>query len=251
MKVAGIQMDIAWEDPKENFQRARRLAEEAVRDGARMVVLPEMFATGFSMDAERVSGYAEKTREFLSRLATELGVFVLAGYAEPGNPKPAKPKPANVCSLFDSAGTELLHYRKIHPFSLAGEDEHFLAGESVATAEVEGIRVTPFICYDLRFPEPFRAVAADTTSSAFWRTGRRPAGNTGPDSWRPGPSRTRPIFSGSIEWALEMAWTTPGTQPSWIPWGRRWPRSFPVCRASSRLMWTPGRWPEPVSGSDS
>ena len=171
MKVAGIQMDIAWEDPKENFQRARRLAEEAVGDGARMVVLPEMFATGFSMDAERVSGYAEKTREFLSRLATELGVFVLAGYAEP-----ADPKPANACSIFDPAGAELLHYRKIHPFSLAGEDEHFLAGESVATAEVEGIRVTPFICYDLRFPEPFRAVAADTDLFcvlANWPTPRR------------------------------------------------------------------------------
>jgi predicted amidohydrolase len=171
MKVAGIQMDIAWEDPQENFQRARRLAEEAVEDGARMVVLPEMFATGFSMNAERVSGHAEQTREFLSRLATELGVFVLAGFAEP-----ADTKPANACSLFDSAGTELLHYRKIHPFSLAGEDEHFLAGETVATAEVEGIRVTPFICYDLRFPEPFRALAVDTDLFcvlANWPTPRR------------------------------------------------------------------------------
>jgi len=171
MKIAGIQMDIAWENPQENFRSARRLAEEAVEDGARMVVLPEMFATGFSMNAERISGHVKKTREFLSRLATELGVFVLAGYAEP-----ADPKPANACSLFDPAGTELLHYRKIHPFSLAGEDEHFLAGESVATAEVEGIRVTPFICYDLRFPEPFRAVAADTDLFcvlANWPTPRR------------------------------------------------------------------------------
>jgi predicted amidohydrolase len=157
MKVAGIQMDIAWEEPKDNFRQARRMAAEAVDRGARMVALPEMFATGFSMKAELVAGFADETRAFLSSLAKELSAFVLAGYGEP-----ADPRPANACSIFDPAGTEILHYRKIHPFTMAGEDAHYLAGESVETAEVEGVRVTPLICYDLRFPEPFRAAAAGT-----------------------------------------------------------------------------------------
>jgi predicted amidohydrolase len=150
-------MDIAWEQPAENFRRAEARAKEAVDEGARLVVLPEMFATGFSMNAKLISGFAEETRRFLSDLSVRLGVFFLAGYAEPGDPKPA-----NAASILDPSGSEILHYRKIHPFTLAGEDEHFLAGDSVATVEIEGVRVTPLICYDLRFPEPFRAVAANT-----------------------------------------------------------------------------------------
>lgn len=171
MKVAGIQMELAWENPKENFRRVRTLAEKASEEGARLVVLPEMFATGFSMNAELISGFAEETRAFLSVLAEDLSSFILAGYVEP-----AAPKPANACSIFDPTGSEILHYRKIHPFSMAGEDEHFLAGEAIETTEVEGVRITPFICYDLRFPELFRAAAADTDLFcvlANWPTPRR------------------------------------------------------------------------------
>jgi len=157
MKVAGIQMDIVWESPEENFDRARMMVSEAVELGARLVVLPEMFATGFSMKAQRVSGFAEATRAFLAGLASEVRAFILAGYAEPGDPRPA-----NVCSLFDPAGSEALHFRKLHPFTMAGEDVHYRAGDRVETALVEGVRVTPLICYDLRFPEPFRAAAAGT-----------------------------------------------------------------------------------------
>jgi len=157
MKVAGIQMDIAWEQPEENFRRVEAKTEQAVDEGARLVVLPEMFATGFSMNAELVSGFAEETRSFLSGLSARLSVFLLAGYAEPGDPKPA-----NAASIFDPSGSEVLHYRKIHPFTLAREDEHFMAGDAVETSEVEGVRVTPLVCYDLRFPEPFRAVAVNT-----------------------------------------------------------------------------------------
>ena len=59
-------------------------------------------------------------------------------------------------------GLEVLRYHKIHPFSYAGEHEHYAGGEALLSAEVEGVRVTPVICYDLRFPELFRA-AADRT----------------------------------------------------------------------------------------
>ena len=157
MKVAGIQMDIAWENPKENFHRARRLALAAVDQGAHLVVLPEMFATGFSMDAGLVAGFADETRAFLSGLAEESEAHILGGYGEP-----ADPRPANACSIFDPSGREILHYRKMHPFTLAGEDVAYLAGESVETTMVERLRVTPLICYDLRFPEPFRIAAAKT-----------------------------------------------------------------------------------------
>ncbi|MCJ7628380.1 MAG: hypothetical protein MUO50_08330 [Longimicrobiales bacterium] len=169
MIVAGIQMDIAWEDPQKNFRRAEELAQRAMEGlgeptaladpeaTPHLLVLPEMFATGFSMNAEEVSAFAGETRGFLAGLASNLSVFVLGGYAEPG-----EPLPANACSIFAPSGEEVLHYRKLHPFSLAKEDRHYMAGDALATAELEGVRVTPLICYDLRFPEPFRPAARTT-----------------------------------------------------------------------------------------
>ncbi|MFC1661304.1 nitrilase-related carbon-nitrogen hydrolase [Gemmatimonadota bacterium] len=157
MIVAGVQMDIAWEDPRANFRRVEQLGAVARAEGARLLALPEMFATGFSMRAEMVSHFAEETCEFMAGLARRLGVYVAGGFAEP-----EEPKPANACALFDPEGRELLRYRKIHPFSLGTENEHYSAGEGVETAEVEGVHVTPLICYDLRFPEVFRPAAAQT-----------------------------------------------------------------------------------------
>jgi predicted amidohydrolase len=157
MIVAGLQTDIAWEDPVTNFERAAGLAAGAASRGARLLALPEMFATGFSMDARRISAHAEATRSFLAELALRHGVWVVAGLAEP-----APDRPRNACVVVAPDGCEVLRYHKIHPFSLAGEDRAYEAGTTVETVTVEGIRVTPLICYDLRFPELFRPVA--------WRT---------------------------------------------------------------------------------
>jgi predicted amidohydrolase len=176
MLVAGVQFDLAWEDPAENFRRAAPLLERAAGAGAQLVALPEMFATGFSMDAAAVAKHAEATKSWLAAQAKRLGLHVIGGYAEPG-----EPRPKNALSLFAPDGRELLHYQKIHPFSLAGEDRHFSGGAAVATATVEGVRVTPVICYDLRFPELFRA-AVDATDLfvviANWPEKRRHAWST-------------------------------------------------------------------------
>jgi predicted amidohydrolase len=157
MIVAGLQLDIAWENPAENFRRAEPLVREAAREGARLLVLPEMFATGFSMRAEAMAAHAPATRDFLADTAVRLGVWMIGGYAAPG-----EARPVNVCSVFAPDGSEALNYRKIHPFSAAGEPEHFDAGEHLHTVEIEGLRVTPLVCYDLRFPELFRAAASAT-----------------------------------------------------------------------------------------
>jgi predicted amidohydrolase len=157
MIVAGIQFDIAWEDPDENFRRVEPLAEHAAASGAAILVLPEMFATGFSMRAEETALHAEAIHAFLADLAKTHGLWVIGGYAERG-----EHRPANACTVIAPNGGEALHYRKIHPFSLAGEHHHFEAGEVLHTVEISGVRVTPLVCYDLRFPELFR-VAADGT----------------------------------------------------------------------------------------
>lgn len=157
MKVAGLQPDTAWENPEENFRRVTLLAERAVAEGARILALPEAFATGFSMRSAAMSVHAKAVGSFLAELATDHGIWVLGGYVEQGDQRPV-----NACSLVNPDGEEALHGRKIHPFSLAGEPEHFETGRAVRTTTVEGVRVTPLICYDLRFVELFRAVASET-----------------------------------------------------------------------------------------
>ena len=157
VRVAGIQLDMAWEDPAANLPRASSRVADAAAAGARLVVLPEMFATGFSMAAAAMAAHAEGIRSALAGLARCHRDWLLAGYAEPG-----AGRPHNACSLLTPDGEEALHYRKIHPFTLAGEHEHYEAGAAMVTADVEGVRVTPTICYDLRFPEIYRAAATGT-----------------------------------------------------------------------------------------
>ena len=90
----------------------------------------------------------------MREVAADLGVWILAG-------RPALPGPRNLAVLCAPSG-HVERYAKIHPFSFAGEDAHYRSGDRVVTWTVEGVRITPLVCYDLRFPEPFRLAAADT-----------------------------------------------------------------------------------------
>lgn len=171
MKIALLQMDLAWEDPVENHRRARRRLEEAARAGARLALLPEMFSTGFSMEADRIAeppGGPSET--FLRAAARELGLWVLASIPEAG-----APRPRNMAILAGPDGS-VAKYAKIHPFTFGGEDRVYSGGDRVVTVAVDGMKVTPFVCYDLRFPEPFRFAAPDTDLFALvanWPEARR------------------------------------------------------------------------------
>lgn len=171
MRVALLQMDMAWEDAEENHRRARRLLGEARAQGAELAVLPEMFSTGFSMDTTKVAqppGGPSET--FLREAARDLGLTVIASI-----PESSDPRPYNMCIVMSPSG-EVARYAKIHPFSYAREHEHYGAGQRVVTVSVGGVRITPLVCYDLRFPEPFRVAAAETdlfTVVANWPEPRR------------------------------------------------------------------------------
>ncbi len=157
MKVALLQLDLAWEDVPANHARAARLLGQAASLGARLAILPEMFATGFSMDGRRIAQpEGGPTETFLRAQADALGLHLLAGVAES-----AEPLPANR-ALLVSPGGVVRRYTKIHPFSFAGEEKVMASGSGVVTWDVEGLRVTPLVCYDLRFPEPFRLAAEET-----------------------------------------------------------------------------------------
>ncbi len=157
MKVALLQLDIAWEDVPANHARAARLLDQAAALGARLAILPEMFATGFSMDGRRIAQpEGGPTETFLCERAAALGLHLLAGVAQA-----AEPLPVNR-ALLVSPGGDVKRYAKIHPFSFAGEEKVMASGGNVVTWDVEGLRVTPLVCYDLRFPEPFRVAAEET-----------------------------------------------------------------------------------------
>ena len=171
MKIALVQMDLAWEDVPENHRRARRLLEEAAGKGARLALLPEMFCTGFSMESDRIAQPPGGPSEsFLRAMAQELGLSILASIPEAG-----QPRPRNMAILAGPDGA-VTRYAKIHPFTFGGEDRVYAGGDRVVTVPVEGVRVTPFVCYDLRFPEPFRLAADDTDLFALvanWPDARR------------------------------------------------------------------------------
>jgi predicted amidohydrolase len=171
--VAAVQHDIVWEDPAATIARLEPLVAAAAGEGARLVVLSEMFATGFSMAAERIAEPAGgPAGSFLARSAAALGVWVCGSVPERRSGG-ARPVNQFVLAWPDGATHR---YAKRHPFSHAGEHEHYDAGRTTLTVDVDGVGVTPFVCYDLRFPEDFRDVA-DVTDLyvvvANWPEARR------------------------------------------------------------------------------
>ncbi len=158
MKVAAIQHDIVWEDAPATHERVAPLIDQAATAGARLVVLTEMFATGFSMHPERTAeDEGGPSEQFLQQQAKEHGAHVVASVAQRGTDGHYR----NNAIVAAPDGT-VHRYAKIHPFSYAHEHEHYTAGTEHLTVTVEGLRVTPFVCYDLRFADEFWARALDT-----------------------------------------------------------------------------------------
>jgi predicted amidohydrolase len=154
--VFAVQLDCAWEDKKTNFQRVEAFIEAAAPTKDSLVVLPEMFSTGFSMNlaiTRQDAGHEDEA--FLARLAREHSVYVVGGVVSPG----AATTGRNQSVVFSPRGEEVTRYTKIHPFSLGGEAQGHEAGTEIVTFSWAGFTVAPFVCYDLRFPEIFRAAA--------------------------------------------------------------------------------------------
>ena len=157
MNVVGLQFDIAWEDKPANFGKVRRLLGQAAPEKNSLVVLPEMFATGFTMNtAAMAEPYGGETEQFLARTAKEFGICLVAGAAMRRRDGRAR----NKALVFSPAGELLAFYAKMRPFTPGGEAEHYAAGDRIATFRWADATVAPFICYDLRFPEIFREAAA-------------------------------------------------------------------------------------------
>ena len=156
MNIVAIQLDSVWEDPRANFAKTESLLAATPPVPGSLVVLPEMFATGFSLDLSKtMQGAARETEEFLRSLAVRHRCAVLGGVINPG---------ANGCGrneslTFAADGALLARYVKQRPFSGAGESEIHEAGNDTVLFRLGEFTAAPLVCYDLRFPELFREAA--------------------------------------------------------------------------------------------
>ncbi len=173
MKVAAIQFDIAWEDPEANFASLRPQIAAAVASGARMVVLPEMFACGFSMDTARIAEPQDgPSARFLREQAEAHGVWICGSIPER---RAEGERPYNTLLIAGPDGAAH-RYRKIHPFTFADEHLHYNAGREHLTLTIDGLRIAFFVCYDLRFADEFWALAPEVDAYivvANWPKRRR------------------------------------------------------------------------------
>jgi predicted amidohydrolase len=163
LRVALIQQDTVWQEPAANLARARGFVEEAARAGARVVVFPELFTLGFTMApepfAEPIPG---PTVEAVASLSREFGLYLVGSMVEAH-----APRPRNAAFVTAPDGALVAVYRKIHPFSYGEENRHYSGGTECPVFNIDGIPCGLQICYDLRFPEPFRALAAQGAEVVF------------------------------------------------------------------------------------
>ncbi|RBY80837.1 carbon-nitrogen family hydrolase [Geodermatophilus sp. TF02-6] len=172
MRIAAVQHDIVWEDRAANFARLAPQVARAAGAGAELVLLSETFSTGFTMTPGIGEPEGGPSSRFLQEQAAEHGVWVAGSCPEVA---PDGELPHNSMVLAGPDGT-VHRYRKLHPFTHGGEHERFRAGEKPLTVEIGDLRVTPFICYDLRFADVFWAAALDTDVylvPANWPAARR------------------------------------------------------------------------------
>jgi predicted amidohydrolase len=148
MRVGLVQHDIVWEAREETLAHVEPLVDKAVADGAELVVLPEMFAVGFTMNTDAVAeDEGGPTSQWLSSQAARTGAWVGGSVPE------GRPRPRNTFVLAAPDGATQHRYAKRHPFAYGGETAHYDAGDERVTVDVGALRVSPLICYDLRFAD--------------------------------------------------------------------------------------------------
>lgn len=150
LNVVLVQPDLVWELPDANLDQFDRLLDSI--EECDLVVLPEMFATGFSMNPQSVAVQMQsKVVEWMMRRSHDFALCGSLAIEENGR----------YVNRFIVAyqGRVLAQYDKRHLFAYASEDEHYQAGDRAVQFEFKGWSFAPFVCYDLRFPAWIRQAA--------------------------------------------------------------------------------------------
>lgn len=147
LKLALIQATLQWENPKANLLSFEEMLQQVSQD-ADLIILPEMFSTGFTMTPQNLSSAeGEYALTWMQKQAAQYNAMILGSLVWPLG----EGQFTNRLFAVTPSG-EFQYYDKRHCFTLAGEDEVYQAGNKHLILEWRGFKICPLICYDLRFP---------------------------------------------------------------------------------------------------
>ncbi len=154
-------MNIILSDPLENLGRAEVLIAEAAKRGSSIVLLPELWSTGYDLEnaAKQSQNIGTGIFSATSMLARKYRIILGGSMLEHEDSKIY-----NTFALYGSDGNLLNSYRKIHLFRMMEEDTWLCPGDDLCTCATEFGKIGLSICYDLRFPELYRRYALDEVS---------------------------------------------------------------------------------------
>ncbi len=156
MKVVLYQTNIVWEDKERNYIHLEKKLREINNRKIALFLLPEMSFTGFSMNTEITKESNLETVNKMTDYAKKYHIAIGFGWV-----KDCGEKSENHYTIVDKEGAIVSDYVKIHPFSFSGEDRKFKGGEKINVFELNGVKFSTFICYDLRFPEIFQITSKE------------------------------------------------------------------------------------------
>lgn len=165
MRITMLQIDIQFGQPQANMFHVEQLCETVELVPQSVVVLPEMWNTGY--DLTRLSAIADiegqQTQALLSRLAKKHQIYLVGGSVatKRGN------EYYNTTFVYGPSGERLGSYDKVHLFRLMQEEKFFTAGKRGLSVKIGETVLSSMICYDLRFPEWSRKQASETGTQLF------------------------------------------------------------------------------------
>ncbi|ALR32243.1 amidohydrolase [Chryseobacterium sp. IHB B 17019] len=143
MKITGLNLDIIWKNKTGNFQL---IEKELQNQNADIFLLPEMFSTGFCMDASEVADRNQESLELLKKMSVEKNAAFCGGASVEEDGKFYNRM------YFVQPDSHVDFYDKRHLFSFSGEDKVYTPGRERAIVNYKGFRILLQVCYDLRFP---------------------------------------------------------------------------------------------------
>jgi omega-amidase len=165
LKISCIQMNIVFGNPNKNYQSAEAFIEKALSENPDIIVLPELWTTGYDLTRlnEIADQEAAQTIDFLQKLAKKHQVHFVGGSVANRDEKGVK----NTLLIINKDGALVHQYSKLHLFKLMDEHVYLEAGTKKGLFQLDNYQFAGAICYDIRFPEWIRAHTAAGAEALF------------------------------------------------------------------------------------
>lgn len=165
LKIACLQMDIAFGNPDANYEKAQQLIEKSMLQKPDVLVLPELWTTGYDLTRldEIADAGCSQTLKFLKDAAVKYQVHLVGGSVAGRTGNDVR----NTLLIINKQGDLVHQYSKLHLFKLMDEHHHLTAGTEKGLFKLENRSFAGVICYDIRFPEWIRAHTSEGAEALF------------------------------------------------------------------------------------